>query len=319
MPISQCGGGPSIGSVAPSIPRSSPRDRPARRDAGRQRPRWRRRAAGRPGAGGGRGRWAARSGPRCPAGPTCAPEPARPAGSERSVPEATVARLAVYLRVLHDPRRRRPRARSPPRSWPPPPASTRPKLRKDLSHLGPYGTRGVGYEVAHAASTGSRACSGSSSAGAVALVGIGNLGHALADYAGFGSAGLPSSSALFDADPARVGRADRRADRPAHRRAARTSSPRARCLHRRHRDPGRGRPGGLRPAGRGRGHEHPELRAGDAAASRTGSTSARSTSPIELQILSFHEHRKASLGALAHGGGLAGGGCGHRRPEAIGT
>jgi redox-sensing transcriptional repressor len=39
---------------------------------------------------------------------------------------------------------------------------------------------------------------------AVALVGVGNLGHALAGYAGFSSRGF-RIAALFDADPARVG------------------------------------------------------------------------------------------------------------------
>ena len=39
---------------------------------------------------------------------------------------------------------------------------------------------------------------------AVALVGVGNLGHALAGYAGFGTRGF-HIAALFDADPARVG------------------------------------------------------------------------------------------------------------------
>lgn len=39
---------------------------------------------------------------------------------------------------------------------------------------------------------------------AVALVGVGNLGHALAGYAGFATRGF-RIAALFDADPARVG------------------------------------------------------------------------------------------------------------------
>jgi redox-sensing transcriptional repressor len=39
---------------------------------------------------------------------------------------------------------------------------------------------------------------------AVALVGVGNLGHALAGYAGFGTRGF-RIAALFDADPRRVG------------------------------------------------------------------------------------------------------------------
>jgi redox-sensing transcriptional repressor len=77
------------------------------------------------------------------------------------------------------------------------------KLRKDLSHLGSYGTRGVGYDVAHlveqiSGELGlSRRCS-------VVLVGVGNLGRALAGYGGFASRGL-AIDALLDADRSRVG------------------------------------------------------------------------------------------------------------------
>lgn len=118
------------------------------------------------------------------------------------IPEATVARLAVYLRVLTglvD-------------------ASTvmvsseelaaiagvnSAKLRKDLSYLGSIGTRGVGYDVTVlrekvASSLGlaeHRTC---------VLVGIGNLGHALAGYSGFSSRGF-TFVGYFDADPGRVG------------------------------------------------------------------------------------------------------------------
>jgi redox-sensing transcriptional repressor len=77
------------------------------------------------------------------------------------------------------------------------------KLRKDLSHLGSYGTRGVGYDIARLIEQiehvlGLKMCR------AVALVGLGNLGHALAGYAGFASRGF-EIVALFDADPARIG------------------------------------------------------------------------------------------------------------------
>jgi redox-sensing transcriptional repressor len=120
----------------------------------------------------------------------------------RSIPEATVARLAVYLRVLGglaDGGRSTISSSELASAAGVNPAG----LRKDLSHLGPCGTRGVGYEVGTlrdriAGVLGverSRAC---------VLVGIGNLGSALADYAGFGSRGF-AFVGLFDADPARVG------------------------------------------------------------------------------------------------------------------
>jgi hypothetical protein len=77
------------------------------------------------------------------------------------------------------------------------------KLRKDLSHLGSYGTRGVGYDIAPLIGQ-IEYILGLTSRRAVALVGVGNLGHALAGYAGFTSRGF-RIAALFDADPARVG------------------------------------------------------------------------------------------------------------------
>jgi redox-sensing transcriptional repressor len=120
----------------------------------------------------------------------------------RTIPEATVARLAVYLRVLSglaDGGRSTVSSGELAAAAGVNPAG----LRKDLSHLGPCGVRGVGYEVGTlrdriAGVLGverSRAC---------ILVGIGNLGSALADYAGFGSRGFEFVG-LFDASPARVG------------------------------------------------------------------------------------------------------------------
>lgn len=77
------------------------------------------------------------------------------------------------------------------------------KLRKDLSHLGSYGTRGVGYEVQYLVYQISREL-GLTQDWAVVIAGIGNLGRALANYGGFASRGF-RVAALLDADPAVVG------------------------------------------------------------------------------------------------------------------
>lgn len=77
------------------------------------------------------------------------------------------------------------------------------KLRKDLSYLGSYGTRGVGYEVDFLRHQISREI-GLTQDWAVVIVGIGNLGHALANYGGFASRGF-RIAALVDADPSRTG------------------------------------------------------------------------------------------------------------------
>jgi redox-sensing transcriptional repressor len=127
---------------------------------------------------------------------------ARTSGRDRGIPEATVARLPVYLRALNalaDEGEETVSSEGLAASA----GVNSAKLRKDLSHLGSYGTRGVGYEVALLIDHISLAL-GLSQRWAVALVGVGNLGHALAGYAGFASRGF-RIAALLDADHARVG------------------------------------------------------------------------------------------------------------------
>ena len=77
------------------------------------------------------------------------------------------------------------------------------KVRKDLSHLGSYGTRGVGYDVTELVQHISNAL-GLTQRWSVVIVGVGNLGHALAGYGGFASRGF-RIAALLDADSGRVG------------------------------------------------------------------------------------------------------------------
>ena len=77
------------------------------------------------------------------------------------------------------------------------------KLRKDLSQLGSYGTRGVGYDVDYLVYQVSREL-GLTQDWPVVIVGLGHLGHALANYGGFASRGF-AVRALVDADPDIVG------------------------------------------------------------------------------------------------------------------
>jgi redox-sensing transcriptional repressor len=130
------------------------------------------------------------------------------AGSEdaaprlRSIPEASVARLAVYLRKLGELAEEGEETVSSDELA----AATGvnpAKLRKDLSYIGSYGIRGVGYEVTALVHQLERTL-GLNHRQSVALVGIGNLGHALAGYGGFGGRGFPVT-ALFDVDPDLVG------------------------------------------------------------------------------------------------------------------
>jgi redox-sensing transcriptional repressor len=122
---------------------------------------------------------------------------------ERGIPDATVARLPVYLRTLHD-LAERGFATVSSEDLAAAAGVNSAKLRKDLSHLGSYGTRGVGYEVEYLVYQISREL-GLMQDWAVAIIGAGNLGRALSGYGGFASRGF-RMAALLDADPKVVGR-----------------------------------------------------------------------------------------------------------------
>ena len=77
------------------------------------------------------------------------------------------------------------------------------KVRKDLSLLGSFGTRGSGYDPEFLIAQIDRAL-GVDENWSVAIVGIGNLGRALTNSAGFASRGC-EVTALFDVDAAVVG------------------------------------------------------------------------------------------------------------------
>jgi redox-sensing transcriptional repressor len=77
------------------------------------------------------------------------------------------------------------------------------KVRKDLSYLGSYGTRGVGYDVAYLIHQVRREL-GLTQHWPVLIAGAGNLGHALANYRGFLARGF-RIAALVDVEPSRVG------------------------------------------------------------------------------------------------------------------
>jgi redox-sensing transcriptional repressor len=120
----------------------------------------------------------------------------------RGIPEATVNRLPVYLRALYA-LADRGIATVSSEELAAAAGVNSAKLRKDLSHLGSYGTRGVGYDVEYLVYQVSREL-GLTQDWPVVIVGAGNLGHALANYGGFASRGF-RVAALFDTDPLIVG------------------------------------------------------------------------------------------------------------------
>jgi redox-sensing transcriptional repressor len=128
--------------------------------------------------------------------------PERQKRPKRRIPEATVARLPLYLRSLLEVAD----------DGTPTISSERlaelsgvnaAKVRKDLSYLGSYGTRGVGYDVEYLLFQMSREL-GLTSDWPVVIVGLGNLGHALANYGGFHERGFPIA-ALVDSSENVVG------------------------------------------------------------------------------------------------------------------
>ncbi|MCE9621153.1 MAG: redox-sensing transcriptional repressor Rex [Actinomycetia bacterium] len=125
-----------------------------------------------------------------------------PDRNRRPIPDATVSRLPVYLRILGEQRDLGVDSISSDRLAELGGVNA-PKVRKDLSYLGSYGTRGVGYEVEYLIFQIQREL-GLTHDWPVVIVGAGNLGQALAGYGGFGERGFPVA-AIVDVDASKVG------------------------------------------------------------------------------------------------------------------
>ncbi|WP_372697147.1 redox-sensing transcriptional repressor Rex [Arthrobacter sp. JSM 101049] len=124
-------------------------------------------------------------------------------GAEKLLPEATLGRMTLYLRALEVLRA----AGQPTVSSEVLAAAAGVNsaiLRKDLSLLGTFGTRGVGYRVEVLAESISTTL-GLEHGWCVAILGAGNLGRALTGYAGFQEGGF-RVGAVFDVAESVVGR-----------------------------------------------------------------------------------------------------------------
>ncbi|WP_241665856.1 redox-sensing transcriptional repressor Rex [Prescottella subtropica] len=127
---------------------------------------------------------------------------ATPVPRQRDLPQATVTRLATYLRVLGVLADDGVLIVSSEELATASGVGSA-KLRKDLSYLGPNGVRGVGYDVTRLRARIESAL-GLDRGHRVVLIGVGNLGRALAGYGGFDRRGF-SMVGLFDNDPACIG------------------------------------------------------------------------------------------------------------------
>ncbi|WP_227979526.1 redox-sensing transcriptional repressor Rex [Nocardia spumae] len=120
----------------------------------------------------------------------------------KDIPQATVTRLATYLRVLAVLADEGVLIVSSEELAVAAGVGSA-KLRKDLSFLGPNGVRGVGYDVAKLRHR-IEDVLGLANGHRVILVGAGNLGRALAGYGGFSRRGF-TTVGIFDSDPAVIG------------------------------------------------------------------------------------------------------------------
>jgi redox-sensing transcriptional repressor len=119
----------------------------------------------------------------------------------KDIPKATVERLPRYLRCLEQLSGGQETLSSTQLADL---ASFSPEqVRKDLSNLGSYGVRGVGYNVEQLRHEIRRAL-GLTREWSVVVVGAGNLGSALAAYGGFENRGFEITG-LYDVDSARIG------------------------------------------------------------------------------------------------------------------
>jgi redox-sensing transcriptional repressor len=121
----------------------------------------------------------------------------------RKVPDIIVARLPLYLRALAQMRAAGVEVTSSQDLGAGLGISSA-QIRKDLSQFGEFGKQGTGYRVAFLIEQ-LRRILRLEGTWEVALIGIGDLGRAIANYGGFVDRGFRITMA-FDSDPQKIGR-----------------------------------------------------------------------------------------------------------------
>ena len=120
----------------------------------------------------------------------------------RRIPEAALGRLPVYLRILVD-LAADSVTRVSSEQLAELAAVNAAKVRKDLSYLGTYGTRGVGYDVQFLTYQIQREL-GLNQSWPIVIVGAGNLGQALANFSGISERGFHIVG-VVDKDSSKIG------------------------------------------------------------------------------------------------------------------
>jgi len=121
---------------------------------------------------------------------------------KREIPDIIVSRLPVYLRAL-----RRMQAQNQPTTSSQELGEqvgiSAAQIRKDLSQFGEFGKQGTGYNIAFLVGK-LREILQVEHVWDVVLIGMGDMGHALARYQGFSDRGFRVAM-VFDNDPLKVG------------------------------------------------------------------------------------------------------------------
>ena len=124
-----------------------------------------------------------------------------PHRSRRRIPDATVARLPIYLQLLIE-QLENEVANISSDELATLAAVNAAKVRKDLSYMGSYGTRGVGYDVEYLVYQIRREL-GLDHEWSIVIIGAGHLGQALSGYGGFSERGY-SIEGVFDIDDKKI-------------------------------------------------------------------------------------------------------------------
>ncbi len=121
----------------------------------------------------------------------------------KPVPDIVVGRLPIYLRALSHLQAEGQQivASKDLAEWL---GISSAQIRKDLSHFGEFGKQGMGYDIAHLREQLERILQ-VDRIWDMALVGAGDLGHAIAHYGGFEGRGF-RIACVFDNNPEKIGR-----------------------------------------------------------------------------------------------------------------
>jgi len=121
----------------------------------------------------------------------------------KSVPDIVIGRLPIYLRALNH-LLEEGKTVTASKDLAERLGISSAQIRKDLSHFGEFGKQGMGYDIAHLRDQIRRILK-VDRLWNVAVVGAGDLGHAILQYGGFEGRGF-RVSCVFDNNPEKIGR-----------------------------------------------------------------------------------------------------------------